>query len=206
MRSSVQFGRRGDLAFRSARTRTDQPFAFAITAFVAGLLSVPLAQAAPVPNGDREISYAVVQQDLPAVISSIVGEAGLRADVSAKVTGEVRGRLPPGSVTETLDRLGSIYGFDWYCDGTTVHVSSAGEARTAILPLGVVDASAFQQALASFGIADPRWPVRLSHQGDVAMVDGPPSYVTLVERTLGALARRERSAPLGVIVFRGAAG
>jgi hypothetical protein len=179
--------------------------AMTVTAFAA-LLPLSHAEAAAIPDGRQSISYAVVQQSLPEVVAAIVGEVGLRAEVSAKVTGDVRGRLPPGSVTETLDRLGSVYGFDWYCDGMTVHVSSASEARTAILPLGPVDAVTFQQTLTAFDIADTRWPVRFSEAGDMALVDGPPSYVALVERTLDVLDRREKNVPVAVTVFRGAAG
>jgi type III secretion protein C len=146
----------------------------------------------------------VVDQDVAGVIAGIAAQLGVRVDVSSNVQGEVRGRLPDGSVRAMLDRLAAQYRFDWYFDGQTLFATDMAQAQTKVLPLGAVPPDDLLQTLAAFGIADQRWPVRISRSGDMAYVSGPPRLVGMTENVLSALAQRAASATADVRVFRGA--
>jgi len=160
--------------------------------------------AAPLPNGERPLQYAVVDQELREVLLGIGAELGLRVEVSQAVRGRVRGRLPPASAEEMLRRLADLYAFDWYHDGEVLWVSARSEAVSKLVALPGPEAQLLRQALAELGIADPRWPVRVSARAGLVMVSGPPRYAALVEQAAAALARRQQ-APLAVRVFRGSA-
>jgi type III secretion protein C len=151
------------------------------------------------------VGYTVVDQDVGLVVAGIAAQLGLRSDVSAHVHGRVHGRMAPTTPDVALDRLGALYGFDWYSDGRTLFASAYGEAQHRMLLLGDVSGDELLQTLASLGVADTRWPVRISPRGDIAAVDGPPRYVAAVEDTLAALSRRARTASAEVHVFRGVA-
>ena len=152
----------------------------------------------------RPVSYEVVDQGVGDVVTGIAAQIGLRADISGHVHGHVHGRMEATSAEETLTRLGGLYGFDWYCDGQTIYVSSYSEASRKVLPLGAVSGDELLNAVEALGVADARWPVRMSPARDIVFVNGPPRYVSLVEETLTALTERVHAGAAVVRVFRGA--
>ena len=162
--------------------------------------------AASLPNPAQTIGYEVVEQDIGGVVTGVAAELGLRADVSAGLHGQVHGRLPPAPALQMLDRLGALYGFDWYCDGHTIFVSPFAEAQHKVIQLGAVPRDDVQHALDDWGVADPRWPVRFSESGDMLLVNGPPRLVAMVEETVAALEAKSRTGAAEVHVFRGVAG
>lgn len=172
---------------------------------VAALFSTSEAKPSPLPDPQRIITYAVVDQDLRDVLTGIDAQLGLRTEISPHVHGQVHGRMPPAAARVMLDRLGSLYGFDWYCDGRTLFVSSYDEAAAKILPLGPVAPGTLLQTLRQLGVSDSRWPVRVAPAADVAVVSGPPHYTSLVDQTLTALAQGAKAGTMEVRVFRGTA-
>ncbi|WP_338664497.1 hypothetical protein VQH23_04870 [Pararoseomonas sp. SCSIO 73927] len=174
--------------------------------------AAPAVAAGPAPADwrTRPFDYAVVDQDLREVLIELGKRVGLNAVVSEGVRGRVRGRLARGTAIETLERLAAIYGLDWFTDGSTLHVSSVGEAVSRLVDLGGVPPAQLDAALRALGVHDARWPIRASDPNlGLAMVSGPPRYVGLVEQTLAVLARRPRpdgtpqTEPARIRVFRG---
>lgn len=172
---------------------------------IAQLLAAVEAKAAPLPDANRIVRYAVVDQDLRDVITGIAAQLGLRAVISPHVHGQVHGRLPAAPAATMLDRLGGLYGFDWYYDDRTVFVTAYDEAVSKIMPLGPVSASELEQTLQELNVSDDRWPVRFATASGVAAVDGPPHYAMLVDQTLAALAAGAKNGVTEVHVFRGTA-
>ena len=177
---------------------------FAHVAAAAILFTSVAARAADLPGASQPLTYRVVDQDVAGVIAGIAGQLGVRCDVSSKIQGQVHGRLPDGSVQDTLNRLASLYGFDWYFDGQTLYATTYQEARSLVLPLGTVPGRDLLATLGAFGIADARWPVRVSDDGGMAYVNGPPRMVNLAEGVLSALSQRAHASVADVRVFRGA--
>ena len=169
------------------------------------LLAATSAMAAPLPNPRQMISYSVVDQDLRDTLTGVGEQLGLRISISAKIHGRVHGRMPPASAEQMLNRLASLYGFDWYCDGGTLYISAYDEAVSKVLPLGPVGADELEQTLDELGVSDRRWPVRFARAPGVAAVDGPPRYAALVDETLTALAQTAKGGVTEVRVFRGTA-
>jgi type III secretion protein C len=163
----------------------------------------------------RRFDYAVVDQDLRELLVEFGRRVGLGVSVSDAVRGRVRGRLPSLPPRELLGHLAAVHGFDWFVDGATLHVSTMGESTSRLVDLGPVPAGELEEALRALGILDPRWPLRAAGGGlGLALIAGPPRYVSLVEQTLAALARRPRRPegavaepaaplPIEVRVFRG---
>jgi type III secretion protein C len=163
----------------------------------------PGAHAAPLPDAAQVIDYAVVDQDLGGVLGGLAEQIGVRAEISPKLHARVHGRLEPAPAEQMLDRLAAIYGFDWYYSGRTLYVSARDEAMAKVLPLAPISATELSRTLGVLGIADARWPLRVSDRGDLALVAGPPRFAALVDQTLAALKQRETAAPDPVHVFRG---
>ncbi|MFP3740800.1 EscC/YscC/HrcC family type III secretion system outer membrane ring protein, partial [Burkholderia sp. SIMBA_019] len=79
--------------------------------------------------------------------------------------------------TEFLDRLGGVYGFNWFVYAGTLFVSRTNDMKTRSVSAMGSSISALRQALQQLGVLDPRfgWG-ELPDQG-IALVSGPPGYV-----------------------------
>jgi len=152
--------------------------------------------------------YVVVEQDLRTVLTQFGTNTGLRVIVSDAVQGRVRGPLPSAPPREFLDNLTRTFGLDWYFDGAAISVSAASEAQSHLLPLQGVSFAKLRAGLATAGLLDPRYQVRPAVGSDIAMVSGPPRFVSIVQQATTALAsekvvKHEPELQKLVVVFRG---
>src|SRR5690606_34545641 len=124
----------------------------------------------------------------------------LALQLGPDVKGVVNGKFNTNSPTEFLNRLGGVYGFNWFVHSGTLFVSRSDNMQTKTIEAQGSSITAIRDALEQLGVLDPRfgWG-ELSDQG-IALVSGPPAYVALVEKTVAAL-------PIGpggqeVVVFK----
>lgn len=170
----------------------------------AAVMATAPTRAAQVPWPDEPLAYTVVDQDLRELLAEIGARLGIRVRVSDAVKGRVRGRLPPAPAGEFLARLASIYGFEWFYDGSTLWVSAPSESQTRMMQLGPVPFEQMTAAMDELGLSDVRWPLRGAGQAGVVVVDGPPHFVAMAEQALAALQQRARPPVTSDIrVFRG---
>ena len=150
-------------------------------------------------------NYTVIDQDLRDVLQQFAGNMHLRLDLSDAVKGRVRGRTSIMSPRQFLDALAAEYGFDWYYDGSKLHVTPNSEAVTKIISLPHDLFEPLNNALASGGIADPRLPLRELAGTNSVIVSGPPRFVDLVEQAAAALKppAQEAGKPDYVVIYRG---
>lgn len=144
------------------------------------------AQAAPNwPN--VPYSYYARDENLQTLLREFAGGFSLSLQMGPNVAGIVNGKFNANTPTEFLDRLGGVYGFNWFVYAGTLFVSRTNDMKTRSVSAMGSSISALRQALQQLGILDPRfgWG-ELPDQG-IALVSGPPGYVDLVERTVAAL-------------------
>ncbi|MBB1625130.1 type III secretion system outer membrane ring subunit SctC [Achromobacter sp. UMC71] len=144
------------------------------------------AQAAPNwPN--VPYSYYAREENLQTLLREFAGGFSLSLQIGPNVTGTVNGKFNANTPTEFLDRLGGVYGFNWFVYAGTLFVSRTNDMKTRSVSAMGSSISALRQALQQLGVLDPRfgWG-ELPDQG-IALVSGPPGYVDLVERTVAAL-------------------
>ena len=174
---------------RSAETRkaaSNNARRFLASFALLAALSAP-AGAAGVPWIDAPYSHYANAVRLDVVLKEFAGNFSLSLKLGAGVSGTVNGRFNARNPTEFINKLGSVYGFNWFAHAGTLFVSRADDQRTAYLPSAYNSTGQLRDALTSLGILDPRfgWG-ELPDQG-VAMVSGPPAYVELIERTVKSL-------------------
>ena len=154
-----------------------------------GLLSLGSqpAHAGPPPWASAPYSYYADNAPLSKVLGEFASSFSLSLQLSPQAQGTVNGRFNAQSPTEFLDRLGSVYGLNWFTHAGTLFVSRTTEMDTRSITAGGSSIAVVRQALTSLGVLDPRfgWG-ELPEQG-VALVSGPPAYVALVERTMATL-------------------
>ncbi|WP_084330504.1 type III secretion system outer membrane ring subunit SctC [Castellaniella defragrans] len=145
-------------------------------------------------------SYYAENESLQSVLRQFAGGFSLALELAPGVTGTVNGRFNTATPTEFMDRLGGVYGFNWFVYSGTLFVSPASAMVTRSISAMGSSITALRDALLELGVLDPRfgWG-ELADQG-IALVSGPPAYVRLVQKMVAAL-------PLGaggqqVAVFR----
>ncbi|HET8597428.1 MAG TPA: type III secretion system outer membrane ring subunit SctC [Castellaniella sp.] len=145
-------------------------------------------------------SYYAQNESLQDVLRKFAGGFSLALEMAPGVSGTVNGKFNTATPTEFMDRLGGVYGFNWFVYSGTLFVSPASAMVTRSVSAMGSSISALRDALLELGVLDPRfgWG-ELEDQG-IALVSGPPAYVKLVQKMVAAL-------PLGaggqqVAVFR----
>ncbi|WP_394065640.1 type III secretion system outer membrane ring subunit SctC [Alcaligenes sp. WGS1538] len=145
-------------------------------------------------------SYYAQDESLQNVLRQFAGGFSLALQLAPGVSGTVNGKFNTATPSEFLDRLGGVYGFNWFVHAGTLFVSPASAMVTKSVSASGGSISALREALLQLGVLDPRfgWG-ELADQG-IALVSGPPAYVSLIQKMIEAL-------PLGsgnqqVAVFR----
>lgn len=139
------------------------------------------------PWPDATFSYYADAQDLTEMLEEFANSFSLSLQVGKGVTGTVNGRFNTDTPTEFLNRLGGVYGFSWFTHAGTLHISRASDIKTDTVRITEGSIANLRQALLQMGVLDPRfgWG-ELPEQG-LALISGPPAYVSLVKRTVAAL-------------------
>ena len=165
---------------------------------VALALSGPAAAAPTWP--DAPYSYYAEQESLQEVLRNFASSFSLSLRMDPSVDNVVNGQFNTSNPTEFMNRLGGVYGFNWFVHAGVLFVSDSSKMATRTIDAAGNSISALRQALLQLGVLDTRfgWG-ELPDQG-IALVTGPPEYVQLIERTVDAL-------PMGnggqqVVVFR----
>jgi type III secretion protein C len=136
-------------------------------------------------------------------------EFGKNIGITVRGSKEVKGRLsagmPVGTAREFLEWVCNRYGLVWHFDGSVIHVASETEMQTEMFKVDANTASSAAERLATLGVSDLRFPVKVFEKDDVVSVSGPPSYVALVKKTLGVTtgASQDKDGAVPVRVFRG---
>lgn len=158
------------------------------------LAPTPLA-AARLELPDTPYTYTIIDQDLAAALHEFGSNLNIKVNVSPEVKGRIQGRLPEMSPRAYLDRLSALYNFDWYYDGLVLHITSVREAQSRLLVLSPLSFDELRHALDALGVSDSRYVARPAPGNGLALVAGPPRFVTLVEQTLAGLIAEDQARP-----------
>ena len=158
--------------------------------------------------------YITIDQPVGDALKEFGRNIGIPVEVSKEVGGRLSAGMPVGTAQEFIDWVCSRYGLAWYFDGSILHVATVGETRTEVLTLGAGETRGVGRKLEDLGIADARYPIRISPAENVISVSGPPAYVAAVKKGLGIMpgsatsriARQVDAPPRKIVpvrVFRG---
>lgn len=162
------------------------PKALVIVAALAWFIAPVAALEPKWPPGPYK--YLVIDQDIRDVLTEFGRHIDAPVEVSDQVNGRLRGGLPAATAKEFLNKLCESYGLVWYFDGTTLHINAKTEVKTVLINTGGLPPDQLTVRLNALGIADPRFPVRSTANGDIVSVSGPPPFVALVRQTVTAMA------------------
>jgi type III secretion protein C len=156
------------------------------------MLSISMADAAtPVWQG-APIHYAVNGAPLPDVLRDVLAVEGLSADIGRDVKGAVNGRFDdtPGNV---FTQLIEAYGLVWYFDGKAMHVATAADVRSRVIPFAPMTREAVASLLRNLDLDDARLPIKYS--ATTVKVAGPSKFVDAVTEAIDKAQRQTTVEP-----------
>jgi type III secretion protein C len=94
-----------------------------------------------------------------------------------------------GAPVQVLDRLASIYGFQWYVYRNTLYISNFKSNVDIYVQLKGLSPTQAKQALISAGLYETKFGWSEFERGtrSAVMISGPPSYVQMVKSFLGRI-------------------
>ncbi|ALM86433.1 type III secretion system outer membrane ring subunit SctC [Bordetella sp. N] len=134
-------------------------------------------------------TYFADQQSLQEVLQNFASGFSLGLRLGKGVGGVVSGKFNTNTPTDFLDRLGGVYGFNWFVYAGTLYISDAAEVQTRTVNAGPNGIGGMRQALLQLGVLDPRFGWGELPGQDMALVSGPKAYVDLVASMAQALPR-----------------
>ena len=149
--------------------------------------------------------YITVNQSVGDALVEFGKNIGVTVRGSKEVKGRLSAGMPVGTAREFLEWVCNKYGLVWHFDGSVINVASQAEMQTEMIKVDANTASSAAERLATLGVSDLRFPVKVFEKDDVVSVSGPPSYVALVKKTLGVTtgASPDKDGAVPVRVFRG---
>ncbi|PQV44281.1 type III secretion system outer membrane ring subunit SctC [Paraburkholderia sp. BL21I4N1] len=161
-------------------------------ASIATLVPITPANAATPAWHGTPIHYAVNGAPLPDVLRDVLAVEGLSADIGRDVKGVVNGRFDdtPGNV---FTQLTEAYGLVWYFDGKAMHVASAADVRSRVIPFAPMTREAVASLLRNLDLDDARLPIKYS--ATTVKVAGPSRFVDAVTEAIDQAQRQTTVAP-----------
>jgi type III secretion protein C len=153
---------------------------------------VPVADAAtPVWHG-APIHYAVNGAPLPDVLRDVLAVEGMTADIGRDVKGTVNGRFDdtPGNL---FIQLVEAYGLVWYFDGKAMHVATASDVRSRIIPFAPMTREAVAALLRNLDLDDARLPIKYS--ATTIRIAGPSKFTDAVADAIDKAQRQATVEP-----------
>jgi type III secretion protein C len=149
------------------------------------------ASAQEIPWHKQHFDLRAQNEPLSVFLGRILTLNGIASSVSPPVaTAKVNGRLH-GSGDTIFRELADTYGLTWYFDGSMLYVYSLSEIESRMLQVNPVDVMRVERTLKDMGLADSRFPLKVSPTEGQVLVSGPPRYVQIV----GSIAARIANSP-----------
>lgn len=156
----------------------------------------------PGTDGGEEDGLVVVRQALPDLITQVARFYGFDAVLTRQVRGDVENERLPSDLAAFVARLTADRDLVFYFRNRDLNVSTREENVSRVIGLGPSDPTELRAAIEAAGVDADRFPLRFIEASNSILVEGPPSFVGLVEVIAESLVRAPREEP-AVTVIRG---
>jgi type III secretion protein C len=159
-----------------------------------------LLYASPVPWKEDSYTYYAQHTTLGKALADFARTFGIQIKGAEGLTEKLDGRFATTSPTDYLQRLSGLYGLSWYYYNGTLHINRSTTNITKPIVVGADSLLNVKRALTELGILQPRFGWGELPEQSLVLISGPPSYVSLIEKTMAAIPTS--SSGQQVMVFR----
>jgi type III secretion protein C len=142
------------------------------------------AQAAPLPQGDRQVSLVAREQPVGAFLQDLFAQIDVPASLSPNLAGAVNGSFR-SSASKVLRDIGRIYNLVTYFDGSVMHVVPANEVVTRTYGVTQAMSERMIRAASELNLMDSRNTLRASGDGNV-VATGTRRFVEQIDELVRA--------------------
>ena len=158
--------------------------------------------AGTLPGASAESGLVVVRQDVRDLIGQVARFYGFDTVLTRQVQGDVTNARLPSDFNAFLDRLGEDRDLVFYFRNRELNGSARAENVSRVIGLGPSSPQELRAAIEAAGVDADRFPLQFIEASNSVLVNGPPSFVALVEVIAESLVRTDRSAA-DITVIRG---
>jgi type III secretion protein C len=159
-----------------------------------------LLYASPVPWKEDSYTYYAQHTTLGKALSDFARTFGIQIKGAEGLNEKLDGRFATTSPTDYLQRLAGLYGLSWYYYNGTLYINRSTANITKPIVVGADSLPNVKRALTELGILQPRFGWGELPEQSLVLISGPPSYVSLIEKTMAAIPTS--SSGQQVMVFR----
>lgn len=142
------------------------------------------AQAATLPQGDRQVSLVAREQPVGAFLQDLFAQIDVPASLSPNLAGTVNGSFR-NSANKVLRDIGRIYNLVTYYDGSVMHVVPASEVVTRTYGVTQAMSERMIRAASELSLMDARNTLRASGDGNV-VATGTRRFVEQIDELVRA--------------------
>lgn len=132
-------------------------------------------------------SYYANDTKIQKVLKDFSENFSIKLNIDKSISGVVNGRFNSPNPTDFLNRLGSIYGFTWFNYAGNLYISRSNDIVTRAINARGGSIARLRQALFDLGVLDEKFGWGELPERGVALVSGPATYVSLIEKTIKQL-------------------
>ena len=154
------------------------------------------------PGGEEGDGIVVVRQDVRDLIAQVARFYGFETVLTRSVQGEIVNQRLPSDFQTFLDRLEDDENLVFYFRDRELNASARSENVSRVIGLGPSSPIELRSAIEAAGVDADRFPIQFIETSNSVLVNGPPSFVGLVEVIAESLVRTDRTSQ-DVVVIRG---
>lgn len=163
-------------------------------------LCAAVAQAAPIPFGNRTANLTVREQPIAGFLQDLFGSLDVPVAVSPSVAGSVNGSFK-GPAENIYRDVAKVFNLVDYYDGAVLHVYAPQDLATRTIPLSSGVAQRVINAAHEMQLNDARNTVRATKEGTL-IVNGAKRFVEQIEEITRAQVVADKTRlPLSIKVF-----
>jgi type III secretion protein C len=159
-----------------------------------------LAQAAPIPFGNRTANLTVREQPIAGFLQDLFGSLDVPVTVSPSVAGAVNGSFK-GQAESIYKDIAKVFNLVDYYDGAVLHIYAPQDLTTRTIPLSSAVAQRVISAAREMQLPDARNNLRSTAEGTL-IVNGSKRFVEQIEEITKAQVVADKTRlPLSIKVF-----
>lgn len=163
-------------------------------------LCTAVAQASPIPFGNRAANLTVREQPIAGFLQDLFGAIDVPVAVSPSVAGSVNGSFK-GSAESVYKDIAKVFNLVDYYDGAVLHIYAPQDLTTRTIPVSSGVAQRVISAAHEMQLTDARNNVRATKEGTL-IVNGAKRFVEQVEEITRAQVVADKTRlPLSIKVF-----
>ena len=123
----------------------------------------------------------VIEQPLDSFLTLVGNQFGVHVKLPRKFKGTIRNMKLPGELDPMLGQLSSKFGFDWYREANTIHITSRARSVSMMIYLGNMSFKSLTSALEKADVRTKGFKMAHIPASNSLLINAPASLIAKIE-------------------------